>query len=143
MWYFGVWKQLVFRLEEGTLRRRDFILLVGAAAVTWPLAALAQQPVRMRRIGILWILGESDPQVKKNREAFLTQLHRLGWKVGDNLSIDYRSAPDDANRQRASAAELVGLAPDLIVADGTPGLTAVRLATRTVPIIFANVLTHL
>jgi putative ABC transport system substrate-binding protein len=93
----------------------------------------------MRRIGILWILGESDPQVKKNREAFLTELHQLGWRLGDNLSVDYRAAPGDANRQRAYAAELVALTPDLIVADGTPGLTAVRQATRTVPIIFVNV----
>ena len=121
------------------MRRRDFIFLVGGAAVTWPRPALAQQSFRMRRIGILWILGESDPQVKKNREAFLTQLHQLGWKVGDNISIDYRSAHDDPNRQRTYAAELVALTPDLIVADGTPGLTAVRLATRTVPIIFVNV----
>jgi putative ABC transport system substrate-binding protein len=107
-------------------------------AVTGPRAAFAQ-PVRMRRIGILWILGESDPQVKKNREAFLTELHQLGWRLGDNLSVDYRAAPGDANRQRAYAAELVALTPDLIVADGTPGLTAVRQATRTVPIIFVNV----
>ena len=69
----------------------------------------------------------------------MTELRQLGWKVGDNLSIDYRSAPGDANRQRAYAAELVSLTPDHIVADGTPGLTAVRQATRTVPIIFVNV----
>jgi len=121
------------------MRRREFITLLGSAAVTWPLAARAQQPERMRRIGILWIIAETDPQYAINREAFTKQLHQLGWRAGDNVHIDHRSAAADANRQRAYAAELIGLAPDLIVAEGTPGLAAAQLATRTVPIIFVNV----
>jgi putative ABC transport system substrate-binding protein len=67
------------------MRRRDFITLLGGAAVAWPLAARAQQPDRMRRIGMLWIIAETDPQATKNREAFLKQLHQLGWRAGDNV----------------------------------------------------------
>jgi ABC-type uncharacterized transport system substrate-binding protein len=126
------------------VRRREFITLLGGAAavassVSWPLVAQAQQPGRMRRIGMLWIIAETDPQATKNREAFLKQLHQLGWRAGDNVHIDHRSAADDANRQRAYATELIGLAPDLIVAEGTPGLAAAQLATHTIPIIFVNV----
>ena len=91
------------------------------------------------RIGMLWVIAETDPQAIKNREAFLKQLHQLGWRAGDNVHIDHRSAAADAIRQRAYAAELIGLAPDLIVAEGTPRLVAAQLATRTVPIIFVNV----
>jgi putative tryptophan/tyrosine transport system substrate-binding protein len=133
---------VILRLEE-PMRRRAFITLLGGAAavgssVSWPLVA-QEQPGRMRRIGMLWIIAEIDPQATKNREAFLKQRHQLGWRAGDNVHIDHRSAADDANRQRAYAAELIGLSPDLIVAEGTPGLAAVRQATRTIPIIFANV----
>jgi putative tryptophan/tyrosine transport system substrate-binding protein len=121
------------------MKRREFITLLGGAAVAWPLAAGAQQPERMRRIAMLWIIAGTDPQAIRNRETFLKQLHQLGWRVGDNVHIDHRSAADDANRQRAYASELIGLAPDLVVAEGTPGLAAVQLATRTVPTIFVNV----
>ena len=126
------------------MKRREFISLLGGGAavvssVYWPLVAQAQQPGRVRRIGMLWIIAETDPQAIKNREAFLKQLHQLGWSAGDNVHIDHRSDADDANRQSTYAAELIGLAPDLIVAEGTPGLAAVQLATRTVPIIFVNV----
>jgi putative ABC transport system substrate-binding protein len=120
------------------MRRRKFITLIGGAAA-WPLAARAQQPGQMRRIGMLWIIADTDPQAIKNREAFLKQLHQLGWRAGDNVHVDHRSAAADAIRQRAYAAELIRLAPDLIVAEGTPGLVAAQLATRTVPIIFVNV----
>jgi putative tryptophan/tyrosine transport system substrate-binding protein len=126
------------------MKRRKFITLLGggaaavASSVSWPLVA-QEQPGRMRRIGMLWIIAETDPQATKNREAFLKQLHQMGWRAGDNVHLDHRSAADDANRQRAYAAELIGLAPDLIVAEGTPGLAAAQLATRTVPIIFVNV----
>src|SRR5450756_1097206 len=75
------------RVSRGHMRRREFITLLGSAAVTWPLAARAQQPERMRRIGILWIIAETDPQYAINREAFTKQLHQLGWRAGDNVQI--------------------------------------------------------
>jgi putative ABC transport system substrate-binding protein len=122
----------------GRIDRRAFVAGLGSAAA-WPVVARSQQTERVRRIGMLWIIAETDPQAMKNREAFLKQLHQLGWRAGDNVRIDHRSAPANAIRQRAYAAELIGLAPDLIVAEGTPGLVAAQLATRTVPIIFVNV----
>ena len=121
-----------------SIRRRELVLALGGVAATWPLAARAQQPERMRRIGMLWITPDVDAQSFINREAFNRQFHQLGWRPGDNVRVDNRWAPD-VSRQRAYAAELIGLSPDLIVAEGTPGLAAVRQATRTIPIIFANV----
>ena len=99
------------------MRRREFITLLGGAA-GWPLAARAQQPEQMRRIGMLWILPDVDPQAIIDREAFNKQLHLLGWRPGDNVQVDNRWAPD-VSRQRAYA-----VSPDLIVAEGTPGLAA-------------------
>jgi putative tryptophan/tyrosine transport system substrate-binding protein len=121
------------------MKRRDFITLLGGAAAAWPLAAGAQQRERMPRIAMLWIIAETDPQAIKNREAFFKQLQKLGWRTAENVQIDHRWAAVDADRQRAYAAELVRLGPDLIVAEGTPGLAAAQLATRTVPIVFVNV----
>jgi len=120
------------------MRRREFITLLGGAAAAWPLAARAQQPDRVRRIAMLRIIAETDPQHAITREAFIKQLHQLGWRTGDNVQIDNR-ATADANRLPAYAAELIGLGPDLIVAEGTPGLAAVQQATRTVPTIFVSV----
>jgi len=124
------------------VRRREFITLLGGAAAApamlWPLAARAQQPERRRRIAMLRIIAETDPQHAITREAFIKQLHQLGWRTGDNVQIDNR-ATADANRLPAYAAELIGLGPDLIVAEGTPGLAAVQQATRTVPTIFVSV----
>jgi putative ABC transport system substrate-binding protein len=120
------------------VRRRAFIALLGGAGV-WPLAARAQQPERIRRIGMLWITSEADPQSIINSEAFNRQLHKLGWRPGDNVRVDTRWAASDVSRQRAYAAELIGLSPDLIVAEGTPGFAAARQATRTIPTIFVNV----
>jgi len=120
------------------MRRREFILALSGAAA-WPLGARAQQPARMRRIGMLFVIAETDPQTIKNREAFLKQLYQLGWRTGENLHIDQRWAATDIKRQHAYARELIGLAPDLIVAEGTPGLTATQLVTHTTPVIFVNV----
>jgi putative ABC transport system substrate-binding protein len=121
------------------MKRREFITILGGAAATWPLAARAQQPERMRRIGMLWITSDVDPQSIINRDAFNRQLHLLGWRPGDNVRVDNRWAPNDVSRQRAYAAELIGLSPDLIVAEGTPGLAVAQQATRAIPIIFVNV----
>src|SRR5450830_1358839 len=92
------------RVPRGHMRRREFITLLGGAAA-WPLGAHAQQADRVRRIGILWIIAETDPQYAINREAFTKQLHQLGWRAGDNVHIDHRSAAVDANRQRALGQE--------------------------------------
>ena len=86
------------------IRRRELVLVLGGIAAAWPLAARAQQPERMRRIGMLWILPETDPQATKNREAFQKQLHQLGWRVDDNVRVDNRWAANDVSRQRAYAA---------------------------------------
>jgi putative ABC transport system substrate-binding protein len=120
------------------MQRREFIGLLGSAAA-WPLAAEAQQSDAMRRIGVLMITAETDPQAEADRAAFTRELERLGWTDGKNVRIDHRWAAGDPSRLSALAAELVGLQPDVIVAQGTPGLAAARGATQTLPIIFTSV----
>jgi putative ABC transport system substrate-binding protein len=121
------------------MQRRQFIALLGSAAASWPVAARAQQPDVVRRIGVLMITAETDPQAQADRAAFTKELRRLGWMEGRNVRIDYHWAAGDASYLPALAAQLVGLRPDLIVAQGAPGLAAARQATRTLPIIFHNV----
>ena len=93
----------------------------------------------MRRIAMLRIIAETDSQYAITQEAFTKQLRQLGWRAGDNVHIDHRSAAADANRLRTYAAELIGLGPDLILAEGTPGLAAAQQVTRMVPTIFVSV----
>jgi putative ABC transport system substrate-binding protein len=120
------------------MKRRDIItLLVGAAA--WPLAARAQQPGGMRRIGFLQGLAESDPEAQARSVAFRQELEALGWTEGRNIRIDYRFARGNAARAQAYAAELVGSAPDLIVAHSSPVVAALKQATSTIPIVIAVV----
>jgi putative tryptophan/tyrosine transport system substrate-binding protein len=120
------------------MRRREFITLVGGAAA-WPLAARAQQPDRMRRIGVL--VGIADDAEGQARLAALLQgLQQLGWTDGRNVRIDTRWAAGDADRGRKYAAELVALAPDVILAAGTAAVGPLLQATRTVPIVFVIVL---
>jgi putative ABC transport system substrate-binding protein len=121
------------------MRRRELIKLFGGAAAAWPFAVRAQQGERMRRIGVLMITAETDPHTQGWRAALTKELDRLGWTEGQKVRIDYRWAAGDASYLPALAAQLVGLKPDLIVAQGTPGLAAARQATRTLPIIFTNV----
>src|SRR6266567_4119941 len=100
------------------MTRRAFISLVAAAAA-WPLAARAQQPDRMRRIGVLdGGIAADDPEGKASFAAFVQELQQLGWTDGRNVRIDYRWGLGDADRRRKSAAELVALAPDVILAAG-------------------------
>ena len=121
------------------LHRRDFITLLGVAT-TWPLAARAQQGERMRRIGFLMNLAADDSQAQARNAAFLQALQELGWTAGRNLQIEYRWGGEIADRNREYAAELVALAPDVIVAAGSsPGLAVLRRATRTIPIVFATI----
>jgi putative tryptophan/tyrosine transport system substrate-binding protein len=120
------------------MKRRQFITLVGGAAAAWPLAARAQQPERMRRIGVL--IGGADDREGQARVAALKQaLQELGWTDGRNTQIETRFAGADAGRIRAHAAELVALAPDVVVANTTPVTRALRQATSSIPIVMAGV----
>jgi putative tryptophan/tyrosine transport system substrate-binding protein len=94
-------------MQFDQLKRREFITLLGGAAAAWPLAACAQQGERMRRIGVLMVLAENDPQSRGRIAALQQGLERLGWTVGRNLTIDYRWGVSDVERARAAAAELL------------------------------------
>jgi ABC-type uncharacterized transport system substrate-binding protein len=121
------------------MRRREFITLLGSTAVAWPLAVRAQQPERMRRIGVLMNLAADDPESSVRIAAFLQVLQQLGWTDGHNIQIDTRWAAGDAGRFRTYAAELVALAPEVILASSSPAVETLQQATRTVPIVFVNV----
>jgi putative ABC transport system substrate-binding protein len=125
-------------MQFAELKRREFVTLLGGAAA-WPLGARAQQPERMRRIGVLMSLAADDSESQARHAAFLQGLQEFGWTVGRNAEIDYRYAAGDADRIRKYAAELVALAPDVILATGSPVTAALLQATRTVPIVFAQV----
>jgi putative ABC transport system substrate-binding protein len=116
------------------IRRREFIAGVGGA-VAWPLAALAQLPDRMRRVGCLYAFAENDPIVQARVAVFREGLVRLGW-TERNVRIEERFVGGDADQMQAYAAELVGSAPDVIVANSTPVLAALKQATSTIPIVF-------
>src|SRR3974390_1718440 len=126
-------------MQFGRLKRRDVLALAGSAAATWPLAARAQQPTRMRRIGVLTFLAADNPESKIYIAAFLQQLQELGWTVGNNLHIDYRSTAGKVDLVRKYAAELIALAPDVILTAGGPHVGPLQQATRTVPIVFVQV----
>ena len=93
------------------MRRREFITLLGGAAAAWPLAVRAQQPARMRRVGMLDTLAADDPEASVRHGAFMQGLQELGWSIGRNLRIDTRWAAGDTGRIRSLAAEMVGLGP--------------------------------
>src|ERR1700694_3592659 len=130
-------RRLAAILDAG-MRRREFIALLGGMAVAWPHAAHAQQSDQMRRIGVLQILADDDPETAARRAAFEHAMQSLGWTVGRNVRIDYRSAKGDAS-QRKYAAELVALGPDVILAGGSITVAPVLRATRTIPIVFVQV----
>ena len=120
------------------IRRRKFLAtLLGGAAAAWPLAARAQ-PERVKRIGVLVNLAADDPEARARIAAFRQGLQELGWTDGRNVWIDVRWAAANADRFRTYAAELVALAPDVILTATTPGVAAVQQATRTVPIVFVT-----
>ena len=121
------------------MRRRDFMTLVGGAAAVWPLRARAQQPERKRRIGALMFLAADDPESKIYIAAFLQQLQESGWVVGNNVQIDYRSTAGEADLIRKYAAELIALAPDVILTAGGSHVGPLQQATRSVPIVFVQV----
>jgi putative ABC transport system substrate-binding protein len=123
------------------MRRREFITLVGGAAAAWPIAARAQQADRVRRIGVLMAATADDPDFQARIAAFQQGLQQLGWSDGRNVRIDTRWATTNADDLRRHAAELVALAPDVIVAgSGTSTVAPLLQATRTVPIVFVVVI---
>ena len=120
------------------MRRREFITLLGGAAVAWPLAVRAQQPERMRRIGVLAPTAPDDAEAQTRFAALRQGLRRFGWIEGRNLQIDARWGAGDAGAIGRAATELAALAPDVIVASGRAA-AAILQATRTVPIVFVSV----
>ena len=122
------------------MRRRDFISLLGSATATWPLMARSQQSTGMRRIGVLaGAIAPDDPETRAQPTAFLQGLRDLGWFDGRNVHIDYRWGLGNAENTRKYATELVALAPDVILIDGTATVAPMLQATRSVPIVFVNV----
>jgi putative ABC transport system substrate-binding protein len=126
-------------MQFDKLKRRDFITLLGGAAVAWPLAARAQQPDRVRRIGVFAGGAESDPSAQAYVRALRQGLEKLGWIEGRNIRADYRWASGDADRLRADVAEMVDLTPEVILCGGTQLTEALRQKTRVIPIVFVHV----
>ena len=123
------------------MQRREFITLIGGATAAWPIAARAQQPDRVRRIGVLFGSAADDPEHQARFAAFLQGLAQLGWADGRNMRIDTRWATTNPDEIRRQAAELVALAPDVILAaTGTATVAPLLQATRIVPIVFALII---
>ena len=123
-----------------TIGRRELLAALGGAAVAWPLAASAQQPDRVRRIGVLNVLTEDDPESVARRAVFEQALRALGWTAGTNLRIDYRWTGNDPARIQKFAAELAALKPDVILASGNLVIAPILQAARTIPIVLAQVI---
>jgi putative ABC transport system substrate-binding protein len=120
------------------MKRREFITLLGGAAAAWPLAARAQQGERVRRIGVLHTIAANDADGQARNTAFLQGLQQLGWTDGRNVRIETRWSAD-TDRIRSYVAELVAVAPDVILAGGSATVGPPLQATRSVPIVFTNV----
>src|SRR5262245_59506134 len=121
------------------MRRREFLGVLGGAAVGWPLAAHAQQPERIRRIGVLTGITGEDSETKVRISAFVQELQRLGWTEGRNVRVDFRAGAGNAVATRKYAAELVALGPDVLLASGASPAALLLEATHAVPIIFTIV----
>ena len=122
------------------MKRRAFIALLGGAAASWPLAAPAQHGERMRRIGNLMNVSANDPEASERLVALAQRLQELGWTDGRNVRVDTRWAGAEADRYSPYAAELVALAPDVIIATTSVAVLALRQMSRTVPIVFVQVI---
>jgi putative tryptophan/tyrosine transport system substrate-binding protein len=125
-------------MQFGQLQRRDFITLLSGAAA-WPLTVRAQQPKRMRRIGVLMGFAEDDPGLKARLASFRQGLESLGWSEGRNVLIDYRFAASRVDRFQALAKDVVALQPDVILAQGTAITAALQRESRAIPIVFVTV----
>ena len=121
------------------MRRREFITFLGGTAAAWPLAARAQQAERVRRIGVLMAISEDDPQARARVAVFRQALADLSWTEGRNLKIEWRWTGGDMARVREYTAEMVRLAPEVILANGTPNVAALKQATTSIPIVFVVV----
>jgi putative ABC transport system substrate-binding protein len=121
------------------MRRRDFIKVIAGSAATWPFTARAQQPSRMRHIGVLMPTGENDAEGRARVAAFLDGLREVGLTDGRDVKLDYRWGDNDVERLRTLASELVALAPDVLLAGSSPPVVALRRATTTIPIVFVLV----
>jgi putative ABC transport system substrate-binding protein len=121
------------------MQRREFITLVGGAAATWPLTARAQHTDRMRRVSMLLGLAEKDPEAINRVKAFRLGMRDLGWIEGRNVQIEYRFAGTNLESINKNVAELIRLAPDVIVANTTAVMVALQPATSNIPIVFAMV----
>jgi putative tryptophan/tyrosine transport system substrate-binding protein len=121
------------------VKRREFITLVGGAALAAPMAVRAQQAERMRRIGVLMPIAANDPEAPLRIAAFTQGLQELGWFDGRNVRIDYRWAGGDEQKAREYANELIALAPDVVFALGNSSIAPLQWASRTLPIVFAVV----
>ena len=121
------------------MKRREFITLLGGAAAAWPLAARAQQPQRVRLIGVLSVFAKDDPEAMARDAAFQQTLADLGWTIGRDVRIDHRRTGGDTDSLRKYAAELVALAPDVILTEGSQAVGPVLQQTRTIPIVFVSV----
>jgi putative ABC transport system substrate-binding protein len=118
------------------MRRREFIFMLAGAAATFPFAAHAQQSERTRRIGVLMMYPENDPQGQLRAAAFRRALEKIGWTVGGNLQLDYHWGTGDADWVRSAVAQVLGKAPDVMLANGDAAVKAAQQSTRTVPVIF-------
>jgi ABC-type uncharacterized transport system substrate-binding protein len=118
------------------VRRREFITLIGGAVAAWPLGARGQQSEPMRRIGVLMLYPENDLEGQRRATAFREGLQKLGWVVGRNVQIDFQWGLGDAEWIRSAAAQLLRLAPDVILANGTPAAKTMQQSSRRVPVIF-------
>jgi putative ABC transport system substrate-binding protein len=121
------------------VRRREFITFLGGASATWPLAAMAQQAEQIRRIGVLMNRAADDSEGQAGVAAFQQGLQQLGWRDGGNVRLDIRWSHNDVDFDRKFAAELVALAPDVIMAAGTLSVTALQRVSHTLPIVFVGV----
>jgi len=121
------------------MRRRELITLIAGAVAAWPLTLRAQQPERLRRVSVLLGVPENDPETKSRLRAFRLGMRDAGWVEGRNVQIEYRYAGTDRNTIKKHVAELIRLAPDVILANSTPVMALLRPATNTIPIVFVVV----
>ena len=129
---------MLFPRVGALMRRREFLGILGGAAA-WPVGSKAQQAERVRRVGMLNILGSDDPEAQARRTVFEQALAQLGWTVGRDLKIETRQIGGDLDSLRRYAAELVALAPDVIFSIGSLPVASLQQATRTIPIVFMSV----
>jgi len=121
------------------VRRRELVASIGSSAALWPLASFGQQQGKMRRLGILMAVAESDPDVRAGLKVFTDTLRELGWEHGRNIQLEYRWGDASGERIASFAKELVQLSPDILVAHSTPPTAALRRETRSIPIVFLTV----